>query len=269
MPEMREGTRPQARCFGPAAGGALLHLLEQFGELRARHLFAEGLDLDFAARRGPAAAGRADLGHAARALRECRAARPASSASSTMRQPLYSLRVRIAPASVCALFRREDAGLLELVALLEGFHRGDRAVAEFRIEAANEIAGPDQVGLDGEPLGHRHRGIGVAFWAGVGGCGARPAARPLSRPWRRPSCAALASRRPAWRGLAAGCCAGGLAACAGCRPANQDASSAHRKMRSQYREHACAFALESRQNCPHIMMTAQFAIAQGPWQQCN
>ena len=135
MPESEKELACKRARLGAAAGGPLLHLLEQFGELRARHLFAEGLDLDFAARRGPAAAGGADLG-----LRHelCGNAEPDAGRHGVLDDApaVIFLAGAHRAAERLPLLRCEDAGLVELVALLERLHRRDRAVAEFRIEAA-------------------------------------------------------------------------------------------------------------------------------------
>ncbi len=111
------------------------------------HLFAEGLDLDLAARRGPAAAGGADL-RLRHQLR--RHAEPDAGRGGVLDQlpAVIILAAAHRDRERPALLRGQDAGLVELVAPLERAHGGDRAVAEFGIDRSRQVAGPDQVGLD-------------------------------------------------------------------------------------------------------------------------
>ena len=109
-----------------------------------------------------------------------------------------------------ALLGREDTGLVELVALLERPHRGDRAVAEFRIEAARRDR-RTRPGRTGSPAVRRpalrHRppsGLRVAGGAAGGSVLAPSRAFLAAWAFLPPPCFSLGLRvwgRPAGRRL--------------------------------------------------------------------
>ncbi len=145
-------------------------------------LLAEGFDLHFAAARGPAAAALAARRHRCQLCRECRGTRPASPDL-----PRSSSRPALACDLTAADRAARSSGVRMPVSLPFCFFWNAFTAAIARspnspVTPAIVIAGPDQVGLDGEPLGDRHRRIGVAQCGiGLGGFGRRLFLRRVAR----------------------------------------------------------------------------------------
>ena len=146
MPAMREG-RPSRRLLrGDAAPRQLLLLLEHGLERRAG-VDAERLDLQLALLRAPARAGRSRWSAWWRTSPECRRARRSPDPRPAASRP-RRWRGATAAASAARSSGAQQAGDLELVALLVVLHRLGEPVAELAVGRAAVVAGPGQVELD-------------------------------------------------------------------------------------------------------------------------
>jgi hypothetical protein len=148
-----EGASPE-HARGDATLRGLLFILEQCRQRRFG--VAERLDLDLALRRGPpaAAAGGTGIRHEFFRQAEARAGlgiidQPPPDGC---RRPFRGRGKRV------ALGRCENAGRPVVQALLKHFDRGSRTLVEVA-GGAFVVAEQGKIGLDGEPLGFRHRSI--------------------------------------------------------------------------------------------------------------